>query len=355
MGKNTSIEWAHHTLNGLRGCNKKLALLSETDPGQGYHPSGCDACYAMTMSYRNPRTLGIWGLFGTRVPAAEATWKAVLQWDREAGEAGERHRVFAYSLGDVGEMPMLELEVHHRLHGFATEDQVAIVKRNQAICDAARARLFELVERCQSLDFLLLTKRPEYMADIIPKSWHVNPPANWWQGTSVSTERDAEERLPLLAELPAPVRFVSFEPLLEAIDFGLDLESTSHRLGLLTCQRCNGFGAGEVSSPVGGDPCERACGWCGGSGSFLDWAIIGGESGGFEKARDCEYSSIRAMLKQFELANVAPFVKQVGRNPVDVIDGKKVRLKLADKKGGDLDELPQDLRVQEIPEPRVAQ
>jgi protein gp37 len=352
MGKNSSIEWCHHTLNGVRGCNKKLAVFSEADPGQGFHPSGCDACYAEVMSHRNPATLGVWGLFGTRMPASEATWKAVLQWDREACEAGERHRVFAYSLGDVGEMPALELDAHAKLFGYVpTSEQRAIVQHNQEVCDRSRTRLFDLIERCTSLDFLLLTKRPEYMGDVIPQSWHASPPSNWWQGASISTLRDAEERLPHLSKLSALVRFVSFEPLLETIDVGIDLESTNNRLGLLTCPRCNGFGAREVASPVGGEPVDRACSWCGGSGSFLDWGIIGGESGG-PRARDCEYEAIRSLVKQLEQAGACRFVKQAGRNPVDIIDGQKRRLKLIDKKGGDLAELPQDLRVREIPEAR---
>jgi protein gp37 len=349
MGKNTSIEWCNHTLNGVRGCTKKLVALIDKQPKQGSYPSGCDMCYAEVMSHRNPAVLGIWGTLGTRMPASETTWKAVLQWDREAKELGERHRVFAYSLGDVGEMPMREFDAWIELHGIVpTSDHIATVQRNQRVCDSSRARLFELVERCTSLDFLLLTKRPEFMGDVIPKHWQNAPPANWWQGTSISTQRDAEERLPLLAKLSARVRFASFEPLLESIDFGLDIESTSHRFGLLTCPQCNGFGCHEAPSPTGGDPFDRVCPWCGGSGSFLDWAIIGGESGG-PRARDCEYEAIRSMLKQLELASVCNFVKQAGRNPVEIVDGKKHRLKLIDKKGGDLEELPADLRVRELP------
>src|SRR5689334_7795116 len=135
MGANTKIQWADHTLNGLRGCSKKLVVLSETDPGQGFHPSGCDNCYAEAMSLRNPNLLGVWWLFGTRVLASDAMWKAPLQWDKDASEAGERHRVFCYSLGDVGEMPLLELEVYQKLFGLASNDQLAIVKRNQHTCD----------------------------------------------------------------------------------------------------------------------------------------------------------------------------------------------------------------------------
>ncbi len=353
MGANSKIQWCTHTLNGMRGCTKKLAALAETDPGQGFHPSGCDNCYAEAMSLRNPGLLGVWGVLGTRVLASDAMWKAPLQWDKDALAQGERHRVFCYSLGDVGEMPMREFDAWIELHGIVpTSEHIAAVQRNQRVCDESRRRLFELVERCTNLDFLLLTKRPEFMPDIIPQHWKTTPPANWWQGVSISTKRDAEERLPLLAQMSALVRFGSFEPLLENIDFGIDIESTTNRLGLLSCPVCSGFGSGEVASPVGGDPIDRACSWCEGSGSFLDWGIIGGESGGGGRARDCEYAAIQSMLDQFECADVFSFVKQAGRNPVDVVNGDKRRLKLADKKGGDLVELPERLRVRQIPEPR---
>lgn len=353
MGANSKIQWCTHTLNGMRGCAKKQVVLSETDPGQGFHPSGCDNCYAEAMSFRNPALLGVWGLFGTRVLASDAMWKAPMQWDKDALAKGERHRVFCYSLGDVGEMPLLELEAHAKTFGYVpTSEQRAIVRQNQNTCDEARKRLFDVIERCTNLDFLLLTKRPEFMSDIIPAHWVKTPPANWWQGVSISTKRDAEERLPLLAKMSARVRYGSFEPLLETIDFGIDIESTTDRLGLLSCPVCSGFGCGEVPSPIGGDPVDRACYWCEGSGSFLDWGIIGGESGGGERTRDCEYAAIESLLDQFECADVFRFVKQAGRNPVDVVDGTKRRLKLADKKGGDLVELPERLRIRQLPEPR---
>jgi len=51
-------------------------------------------------------------------------------------------------------------------------------------------------------------------ADWLTGSW----PANAWLGVTAEGQAEAGERLPLLVELPAPVRFVSAEPLLEALD-----------------------------------------------------------------------------------------------------------------------------------------
>lgn len=53
MGKDSGIQWTHHTFNPWRGCTK----VSE----------GCKNCYAETLSKRNPSALGVWGKSGERV------------------------------------------------------------------------------------------------------------------------------------------------------------------------------------------------------------------------------------------------------------------------------------------------
>jgi protein gp37 len=76
----------------------------------------------------------------------------------------------------------------------------------------------------------------------------------------------------------------------------------------------------------------------------LDWVIVGGESG--PGARDCHVDWVRSLQGQCEVAGVPCFIKQLGRQP-RVSDG--VYLNLRDKKGGDRDEWPADLRIREMP------
>src|SRR6185503_11578198 len=83
MGKNSLIEWCRHTFNAWRGCAK----VSD----------GCTYCYAWRGSKRNPKVLGVWGLDGTRIVAAESGWRELRHWNAEAKAAGERHRVFCSS------------------------------------------------------------------------------------------------------------------------------------------------------------------------------------------------------------------------------------------------------------------
>ncbi|HMV87213.1 MAG TPA: phage Gp37/Gp68 family protein [Blastocatellia bacterium] len=180
MGQDSKIEWTHHTFNPWRGCTK----VSD----------GCKNCYAETMSKRNPAVLGIWGDNGTRVVAAESYWRQPLKWNREAETAGERRRVFCASLADV------------------LEDRPELI--------APRRRLFGVINETFNLDWLLLTKRPENAQHLFDDVWrHFGwdddlSVMNVWLGTTVEN-RKAKERIDTLRQIPAAVRFLSCEPLLE--------------------------------------------------------------------------------------------------------------------------------------------
>ncbi|MCA1686906.1 MAG: phage Gp37/Gp68 family protein, partial [Planctomycetia bacterium] len=196
MAETTKIAWCHSTFNPWKGCSR----ISE----------GCRFCYAETMSRRNPKVLGVWGDGGTRVAAGEATLRAPFKWDREAGKAGGRRRVFCASLADV------------------FEDRPELT--------AYRARLWQTILYTPNLDWLLLTKRPgnvlpalkavhayqkeralddDCLAEWIGGSY---PPPNVWLGVSVEDQGAADERIPRLLETPAAVRFLSVEPLLSPIN-----------------------------------------------------------------------------------------------------------------------------------------
>jgi protein gp37 len=133
-----------------------------------------------------------WGPNGERVRTAASTWKQPLRWDREAGAAGVHRRVFCASLADV------------------FEDRPELV--------AWRDDLFTLVGRTPHLDWLLLTKRPENVRRMVP--WgddglgsHYWP--NAWIGTSVEDRKSGVPRIDILRTIPAAVRFLSVEPLVE--------------------------------------------------------------------------------------------------------------------------------------------
>ncbi len=196
--KNSAIEWCHHTFNPWIGCTK-------VSPG-------CKNCYAAALDNRWGHDR--WGVGKERDRTTPTYWKQPLAWDKEAQRLGERHRVFCASLADVFDA---------------------------AISDVWRFELFDLIRTTPNLDWLLLTKRPENFGQLVSaaidaftrapvggietRDWLQQwldgaPPQNVWMGTTVEDQVRADERIPLLIKIPAVVRFLSCEPLLEAVSFG---------------------------------------------------------------------------------------------------------------------------------------
>jgi len=75
---------------------------------------------------------------------------------------------------------------------------------------------------------------------------------------------------------------------------------------------------------------------------------MGNESG--PRCRPGIVPAIRNLLRQHQEQGVPPFVKQLGGNVNDTdLTGELVRIRLKNRKGADLSEWPEDLRVQEWP------
>lgn len=160
-------------------------------------------------------------------------------------------------------------------------------------------------------------------------------------GVSTEDQQRADERIPILLELPAAVRFVSAEPLIGGIDFRIDAERAGHKdwcvIDALTGRHTDM-----------GRPCPDV--------PHLDWIIVGGESG--PGARPCALEWIRSIVDQCRVAGVPAFVKQLGAFVVSEgraerwHDGTRQWLWSAgysDRKGGDPIEWPEELRVREFP------
>lgn len=223
MAKNSRIEWTTHTFNPWWGCVK-------VSPA-------CKHCYAESWAKRVGQP--VWGIRADRRFFGDTHWNEPLRWDREAARSGERARVFCASMADVFE--------------------------DRRDLDPWRDRLWTLIEATPNLDWLLLTKRPQHVAGTVP--WDDRWPENVWLGTTVEDQECADERLPLLAAIPAAVRFISAEPLLGPVD--LREWATS-----------------------------------------LDWVITGGESG--PKARPSSPSWFRDLMNQCMATGIAFHFKQWG-------------------------------------------
>lgn len=336
MGENTLIQWAHHTFNPWVGCQR-------VSPG-------CTNCYAEALDKRfggalvDGQKVLRWGPKAPRVKTSKSNWKQPLRWNKAAEAAGERHRVFCASLADVFE--------------------------DRFLIEAYRLELFELIRATPHLDWLLLTKRPENVRKMISAAidltvttpWDTRAvgdwlqdwsngvaPANVWLGTTVEDQQRADERIPALLEVPAKVRFLSCEPLLERVD--LNYPKSLFPDGPAHC--CSGFECGCYGKPI--DPPLM---W------GINWVIIGGESG--PGARVFALDWARDLVRQCRASGALPFVKQLGAAPNQSQDsalaaagifppdsgalGRRLEpMKLKDSHGGDWDEWPADLRIREVP------
>jgi protein gp37 len=209
-------------------------------------------------------------------------------------------------------------------------------------------RLFsEVLERRQDVTWQLLTKRADRLQAYL--AWRYGegriPSRNIHVGVSVENQAAADERIPLLLQTPAAVRFVSYEPALGPVDLGRYLvgrHGTANGVERQPRPVPNGSsGPGVPNVPV--PPVAT------------DWIIVGGESG--PGARPFDIAWARSVVRQCKTAGVAVFVKQLGARPYrsrQHDDGKVVHaydeaITLNDRKGGDPAYWPDDLRVREFP------
>lgn len=213
-----------------------------------------------------------WGPGQPRNRTSVANWRKPLQWNKQAQALGERHRVFCASLSDV------------------FEDHPDWLQ--------PRGDLLAMITATPNLDWLLLTKRPENINRMIERATGFSDSEMWfctarnvWIGTSVENQEQADKRIPELMKIPAPVRFLSMEPLLGPVTFDEEWEK------------------------------------------FLDWVIVGGESGA--KARPMQITWAQFIEYQCRQAGIAFFMKQLGGNP---------------DKRHNIDDFPPELRVREFPQ-----
>ena len=253
MGVETEIAWTDHTFNPWWGCTK-------ISPG-------CANCYAMAFD----RRVGgkHWGPAAPRRIFGEKHWAEPLKWNEAAKKSGKPGLTFCASMADVFEAaaPLTE-----------------------------REKLWPLIRATPYLRWQLLTKRPERVAAALPADWG-DGYENVWLGTTVEDQHRADMRLPILRSLPARVRFVSVEPMLEAMDLRGRLDGVA-------------------------------------------WVIVGGESGGGARPMRDEWTD--PILAACAEVGAAPFVKQMGS-----VWAREKHTK--HPKGGDPMEWRPELRVRRFP------
>ncbi len=284
----TGISWTDETWNPIRGCTPVSA--------------GCTNCYAARQARRFSGPGKAYdGL--TRMTASGPKWTGKIRLVPEVLDQPLRwrkpRRIFVNSMSDL-------------FHEDVPSEFIAAV--------------FGVMAGARQHTFQVLTKRPERMAqwfrwvetDVREPRWECLekaeelidrepqedsestwPLPNVWSGVSVEDQEAANERIPLLLQTPAAVRFLSCEPLLGPLD--LDPRKWA---------------------PT--DTCFQAP-------PKLDQVIVGGESG--PGARPCDVRWIRSIVQQCREAKVACFVKQD-----------------SGLRAGERGRIPDDLWIQEMPD-----
>lgn len=244
MGDRTGIEWTDATWNPIRGCT----TVSE----------GCRNCYAMgvaarfsqpgqpyeglaRMTNRGPKWTGA-------IRKVDTHLALPLKWQRP-------RMVFVNSMSDLfhAGVPDEYIAAIIGVMAFAERHTFQVLtKRPQRMLDfLSRTTLASCLIAAARYKLPPRTVRDEAVEALVERvQW---PLRNVWWGVSAEDQDTADERVPLLLQTPAAVRWVSAEPLLGPIDF--------HRLKL---------------GPHGPyhDALSGSAGW-----RSLDWIVVGGESG----------------------------------------------------------------------------
>jgi len=173
----TKIEWADRTWNPVTGCAK----IS----------TGCKHCYAARMAKRLRGRFGYDLVDPFQVVAHHDKFEEPIHWRKPA-------RIFVCSMGDLG---------HEAVH-----------------MDWKR-KIWQVMADCPQHTFIILTKRPVAIRELV---YHMGgkPLPNVWLGVTAENQQTADERIPILLDTPAAVRFVSCEPLLGYVNLKPFLEHT---------------------------------------------------------------------------------------------------------------------------------
>jgi protein gp37 len=320
----TEISWTNKTWNPIVGCSKKSV--------------GCSSCYAISQAFRNdamgkrlegPGRLAYYdGLTEKRGDRVE--WTGKVNFVPEALEIPLKRKKptkwFVNSMSDLFHESVADEWIDKIFAVMALTPQHVyqiLTKRpermqtyvNGLTTRSGGIRLAGTIARlgsefdCQTSQYYALIK------SLRDDGGSCLPLPNCWLGVTVENQKAADERIPLLLNTPAAIRFLSCEPLLEEI-------SLAPWLAVYPADRI-------YNQSIYGHP------------QPISWAICGGESG--PKSRPCNVKWLQSIVDQCNEAKVPVWMKQLGSNCKGLDHGYL-------GKGTFMVEWPESLRVQQFPE-----
>lgn len=274
----SKIEWTNETWNPVIGCSKVSA--------------GCDNCYAERMAYRI-----------ARIAHSQADWElwsdymSVLQSDYILDEDAWVHK---WNGKVVCRRHELEKPVHWRKPRMVFVCSMSDLFHEKVPFEFI-GKVFATMLGADQHIYQLLTKRADRMVKFI--SWFNSQTrlakGTWkhiWFGVTAENQQCADERIPQLLRIPAAVRYISAEWLLERLDLSLALPPVRDE-------------GGEIYDETDARHYRRI--------GCVNWVIIGCESMPWGRAgrfQDGFTEAAMDIIQQCDAACVPPFVKQI---PID--------------------------------------
>lgn len=244
----TKVDWADYSWNPCTGC--------WGPGGTAEKPNRCPYCYAQGI-YRRFNPFEKIGYIQKKMSCMNKDPFQPLFWPKRLSEPAKVRKpskIFVCSMADL-------------FGDWVPEDWIAEVQ--------------QVAHDCPQHTFQFLTKNPKRLKDFNP--W----PSNCWVGCTVTNQADADERLPWLVQVEAPVRFASHEPLLNAIDPAPWLID-----GIPTKAQVEGF---------------RGLHYIRHGAARIDWAIIGAQTGPGAVKPKPEW--VQDLIDQYREAGVFCFLK----------------------------------------------
>lgn len=329
MADKTGIGWTNATWNPLVGCS----IVSP----------GCKNCYAMKQANRIERMSAGSGrethyAGTTRLVKGKAVWTGAMKKSPE--------HILTQPLRWPAPRMIFTNSMSDLFHEFVPDSWID--------------EIFAVMALAPRHTFQVLTKRAERMRDyltapglrdrIIAEMYRLMegrriigftaislPLPNVWLGVSTEDQDRANQRVPLLLDTPAAVRFASYEPAIGPVDFGRILQQEVDPPTHWYLDALEGRIWDDANGDVDAIPDDAK----------LDWVIVGGESG--PGARPFHLNWARDLVRECAESHTALFVKQMGSKPIDTSDLGTFPVAFKHGKGEDATEWPASLRVQEFP------
>lgn len=284
MGDKTGIEWTDATWNPVTGCSK----VSQ----------GCKHCYAERQWPRMTKLVPAYaGRDFADVRTHADRLDQPIRW-------AKRRMIFVNSMSDL-------------FHPDVPDNFIDSVFGVMWACLYGRngqdGHIFQvLTKRAERMrDYFKTDRRESWARAAVAYGGGIDPDGLWdqtmdfegphpriWLGVSVEDQAAADERIPLLLDTPAAVRWISAEPLLGPVRlsglYGLITDDEDVRIdalnGSFVISRYQ-----EEATPLG---------------ARIDWVVVGGESG--PNARPMHPDWARSLHDQCAAAGVPFLFKQWG-------------------------------------------